>query len=255
MAIFQAWTYFYPRPPRGGRQENPAEWIFRAKFLSTPSARRATNSRKVVRRPLFISIHALREEGDFGPIPDAHAFRDISIHALREEGDVMPGDVLYLAQNNFYPRPPRGGRLDGRCNSRTCQVFLSTPSARRATKSEREIRRILKISIHALREEGDAVRRRVGAEHRNFYPRPPRGGRPRCIPQTRPDTANFYPRPPRGGRPARYCAGASASNISIHALREEGDASALTQRTRPAYFYPRPPRGGRPILCCRFWRR
>ena len=162
---------------------------------------------------------------------------------------------MYLAQNNFYPRPPRGGRLDGRCNSRTCQVFLSTPSARRATKSEREIRRILKISIHALREEGDAVRRRVGAEHRNFYPRPPRGGRPRCIPQTRPDTANFYPRPPRGGRPARYCAGASASNISIHALREEGDASALTQRTRPAYFYPRPPRGGRPILCCRFWRR
>ena len=33
-------------------------------FLSTPSARRAT-----------------------GPIPDAHAFRYISIHALREEGD------------------------------------------------------------------------------------------------------------------------------------------------------------------------
>ena len=36
-----------------------------------------------------ISIHALREEGDFilSPLPSAWA---ISIHALREEGDVVP---------------------------------------------------------------------------------------------------------------------------------------------------------------------
>ena len=34
----------------------------------------------------------------------------------------------------------------------------------------------------------------------DFYPRPPRGGRPR--PQDRPEarSMNFYPRPPRGGR-------------------------------------------------------
>ena len=36
-------------------------------------------------------------------------------------------------------------------------------------------------------------------------------------------TLNFYPRPPRGGRPG--CGGELAVNvnISIHALREEGD--------------------------------
>ena len=34
------------------------------KFLSTPSARRATASRDVQARYLVISIHALREEGD-----------------------------------------------------------------------------------------------------------------------------------------------------------------------------------------------
>ena len=34
---------------------------------------------------------------------------------------------------------------------------------------------------------------------------------------------NFYPRPPRGGRPRRSFSAACAHSISIHALREEGD--------------------------------
>ena len=38
-----AWpTYFYPRPPRGGRPERRADCIAPGQFLSTPSARRAT---------------------------------------------------------------------------------------------------------------------------------------------------------------------------------------------------------------------
>ena len=40
--------------------------------------------------------------------------------------------------------------------------------------------------------------------------------------------------------------------ISIHALREEGDAGAAAVAASLAYFYPRPPRGGRR---CRFWGR
>ena len=35
-------------------------------------------------------------------------------------------------------------------------------------------------------------------------------------------------------------------DISIHALREEGDRYATIRVISPAYFYPRPPRGGRP---------
>ena len=79
-------------------------------FLSTPSARRATTvvSTKVCR--LLISIHALREESDL-PVRLLSCYDTrISIHALREESDVdevLPGD--------------------------TFNVFLSTPSARRAT--------------------------------------------------------------------------------------------------------------------------
>ncbi len=56
---------------------------------------------------------------------------------------------------------------------------------------------------------------------------------------------NFYPRPPRGGRPDPQEKGALNGLISIHALREEGDSRTSWQRSFSAYFYPRPPRGGR----------
>ena len=58
--------YFYPRPPRGGRPSFCSGSTISSRFLSTPSARRATYD---VRNPLKlrqISIHALREEGDGG---------------------------------------------------------------------------------------------------------------------------------------------------------------------------------------------
>ena len=80
---------FYPRPPRGGRQdefeklEKAREISIHAlreegdktsskslkkleKFLSTPSARRATSDAQPTGIEYVISIHALREEGDRG---------------------------------------------------------------------------------------------------------------------------------------------------------------------------------------------
>ena len=103
-------------------------------FLSTPSARRATNYLAGPIGDFLISIHALREEGDEDLIePEAverkisiHALREegdvitgrygdmeqISIHALREEGDVIHG-LIFTRLTYFYPRPPRGGRRNG----------------------------------------------------------------------------------------------------------------------------------------------
>ena len=124
------------------------------KFLSTPSARRATEARRPRASEKGISIHALREEGDFKLPFSGNAVILISIHALREEGDA----VLYpLSPPSvyFYPRPPRGGRL------------LSAHGHAQH----------LVISIHALREEGDAVFCFLCFLGSNFYPRPPRGGR------------------------------------------------------------------------------
>ena len=56
--------YFYPRPPRGGRPDALALNTVPSKFLSTPSARRATLPQLRWAVNNTISIHALREEGD-----------------------------------------------------------------------------------------------------------------------------------------------------------------------------------------------
>ena len=57
----------------------------------------------------YISIHALRVEGDGAKFALLYRFNYISIHALRVEGD-----HAFLAwrrfRSDFYPRPPGGGR-------------------------------------------------------------------------------------------------------------------------------------------------
>ena len=103
--------YFYPRPPRGGRPFNEVH---------------KTNLK-------YISIHALREEGD-RLLHQRDAKSAISIHALREEGDL--GNTAALSVTT---------------------IFLSTPSARRATPRASAVSR---FGFY-------------------FYPRPPRGGRHR----------------------------------------------------------------------------
>ena len=100
-----------------------------------------------------ISIHALREEGD-AFAPGGGDFVIISIHALREEGD-RSRTRSSTASRNFYPRPPRGGRPGDFLVYAHIPVFLSTPSARRATGGLQRHAHRQPISIHALREEGD----------------------------------------------------------------------------------------------------
>ena len=55
----------------------------------------------------------------------------------------------------------------------------------------------------------------------------------------------FYPRPPRGGRPIKMPRKHLTRDISIHALREEGDWLLTIRFRLRTNFYPRPPRGGR----------
>ena len=124
----------------------------------------------------------------------------------------------------FYPRPPRGGRPFYGYIEMVVFLFLTTPSAWRATFYHRPERINENISIHALREEGDVKGLAAYILKRYFYPRPPRGGRRQKL---------FYI--------------ASEEEISIHALREEGDASEEEESARPCNFYPRPPRGGRQL--------
>ena len=62
-------------------------------------------------------------------------------------------------------------------NSALISLFLSTPSARRATDNGERKYAAVNISIHALREEGGVLPNFLDVKGIDFYPRPPRGGR------------------------------------------------------------------------------
>ena len=100
-------------------------------FLSTPSARRATPAGRGMRPPVRISIHALREEGD------GSSSKGNGKGLGRIDGKWAAAARATARPANFYPRPPRGGRHG-------TAFILPT---------------ILRISIHALREEGDSSSR------------------------------------------------------------------------------------------------
>ena len=168
-------TDFYPRPPRGGRRLCASEIQFFFEFLSTPSARRATLSCGGVISAGEISIHALREEGDLSG--GAYTTHRLNFYPRPPRGGRRGRSNKPQKNNDFYPRPPRGGRHAMIWQEWFRDQFLSTPSARRATPRFLRGRQSRRISIHALREEGDwrnSTKRPVCS---NFYPRPPRGGR------------------------------------------------------------------------------
>ena len=169
----------------------------------------------------------------------------ISIHALRVEGDRHPL-TRFRDRWHFYPRPPGGGRPRGNFHGLYIEIFLSTPSGWRATRAFHTVTRRsdyfyprppgggrqldgaskgygAAISIHALRVEGDGTMMRFfPSTNSHFYPRPPGGGRlvvatgqatvvaflstPSGWRATSPRRwrlwrcENFYPRPPGGGR-------------------------------------------------------
>ena len=102
-------------------------------FLSTPSARRATYTFSDVYEKWKISIHALREEGDRIQTGAPTHGLAISIHALREEGDIC-FDCRDEIFNAFLSTPSARRATRARyIADATAAAFLSTPSARRAT--------------------------------------------------------------------------------------------------------------------------
>ena len=115
----------------------------------------------------------------------------------------MEGDKIQHrpagAGRNFYPRPPGGGRQQGLAGFRWGRrISIHALRVEGDSKAPEFCIRII-ISIHALRVEGD-----------------------------------------------RFCyAGGWRKDISIHALRVEGDISSGCHPLRGSDFYPRPPDGGR----------
>ena len=189
----RAVEHFYPRPPRGGR------------------------------------LHCFRS---------CDRRYNISIHALREEGDYILC-TFTIIHDYFYPRPPRGGRqLFGSIVNHFWQ-FLSTPSARRATAAMGKACAEVSISIHALREEGDRGHPDASGADREFLSTPSARRATRGHPHAQGADSNFYPRPPRGGRRAAPARRPHTPPISIHALREEGDSKNGEKHLRFCFIIKR----------------
>ena len=182
MAFRLLLPYFYPRPPRGGRHEALARGGSRYR----------------------ISIHALREEGDFDAGKLIPFYVDISIHALREEGDLADLWSACLHFGRFLSTPSARRATSSGDAKRRQRAFLSTPSARRATSCIFFKQFLDLISIHALREEGDLSQGRRGHS---------------CCISIHALREEGDSAPGTDQRSKQY--------ISIHALREEGDQARL----------------------------
>ena len=168
-------------------------------FLSTPSARRAT----LLLNLTMSSCRNFYPRPPRGGRPFTPPCRCVhqNFYPRPPRGGRPPLPRLRVAViKNFYPRPPRGGRhISLVCPQKTA-LFLSTPSARRATHIAVLPSKNCVISIHALREEGDQNRKQACLALSQFLSTPSarRATTKACA--NGGETCHFYPRPPRGGR-------------------------------------------------------
>ena len=214
------------------------------KFQSTPSVGRATQYPAVLTDEVFeISIHALRGEGDNHRYPNFHKAQNFN---PRPPWGGRPRIFLSTPSYCYFnPRPPWGGRPYLLKFSLNLFEFQSTPSVGRAThlnnnlidnrhnfnprppwggrhKAEERAKRKNKISIHALRGEGDVIVSVLYKVLGNFNPRPPWGGRPLVI-SSAVLVSTFQSTPSVGRATILMLRELMCIYISIHALRGEGD--------------------------------
>ena len=123
-------------------------------FLSTPSGWRATaaSSRRAPQSSAFLSTPSGWRATSY----PAFIHKDFLHFYPRPPGGGRPTNFFFRHRfKNFYPRPPGGGRPLYTHSKRLLSLFLSTPSGWRATYGDSRESTEAKISIHALRVEGD----------------------------------------------------------------------------------------------------
>ena len=142
-----------------------------------------------------ISIHALREEGDM-PILRACLVRCLFLSTPSARRATRAVMETAQAIKNFYPRPPRGGRLAYRLRA---QMFLSISIHALREEGDEDAHgnyMTEQISIHALREEGDPRGHGDGAGHQEFLSTPSARRATSLSFASSNVSFDFYPRPP-----------------------------------------------------------
>ena len=237
--------YFYPRSPRGERPRSRSSNWRTGAFLSTLPARGAT--------PTLIAN-----------IPEI-----LFLSTLPARGATTASRWRRSSPSNFYPRSPRGERLqhlaadqrvldisihaprEGSDEANLPQLmdtglFLSTLPARGATQVWRAVWPCGYISIHAPREGSDVHSWRLLSKIKQFLSTLPARGATSAITLlwVRP-TIFLSTLPARGATRSSHW-GPRSSMISIHAPREGSDgAGGGVSQMQLLHFYPRSPRGER----------
>ena len=124
-------SYFYPRPPRGGRHVLQGDSHAQILFLSTPSSRRATTGLPSL----------CRRMSNFYPRPP----RGGRQHNCQKNPEGV----------HFYPRPPRGGRRCGASAKKEKQNISIHALLAEGDLRPNVLKWSCRISIHALLAEGD----------------------------------------------------------------------------------------------------
>ena len=169
--------YFNPRPPRGGRRNTGDRGLGGGYFNPRPPRGGRPAGAVGWRTSCQISIHALREEGDFQHKSTGEwdtKFQSTP-SARRATSTAKQGGAAAL---NFNPRPPRGGRPSFQGDPKAEVQFQSTPSARRATGSfdkDAQAKALFQSTPSARRATCSLLSALCATI--NFNPRPPRGGR------------------------------------------------------------------------------
>ena len=127
-----------------------------------------------------------------------------------------------VADRDFYPRPPGGGRPRAASFRPCLPVFLSTPSGWRATY----------LPYYHL-------------TFKQFLSTPSGWRATRQKPRTVCKKSIFLSTPSGWRATTGIITGACDLIISIHALRVEGDLCQRRKYIQRPHFYPRPPGGGR----------
>ena len=118
-----------------------------------------------------ISIHALRVEGDPHNMYAIACTHFISIHALRVEGD-HPSAKSISKKFYFYPRPPGGGRPFQLSTGLPQKHFYPRPPGGGRQVDALTDEFASAISIHALRVEGDCAAEDVDFAYGGFLSTP-----------------------------------------------------------------------------------
>ena len=124
-------------------------------FQSTPSAWRETRFRQIQLPPQChfnpLPPHGGRREKTWQHTEQRNYFNPLPPHG----GRLYQVLVLFCRQFHFNPLPPHGGRRASLMIIDDLIKFQSTPSAWRETSVHNWLERLLHISIHSLRMEGD----------------------------------------------------------------------------------------------------